>query len=46
MDDRGVVENWNFAAWYFLTVFTHFLDPMGTIGPKMDPEGPHCDLAP
>ena len=28
IDDRGVVENSNFGAWSFLTVLTHFLDPM------------------
>ena len=37
IDDRGVIENSNFGPWYFFTVLTHFLDPMGPHWPQDGP---------
>ena len=39
IDDRGVVENSNFWVWFFFTVLTHFVNPVGPHWPQDGPWG-------
>ena len=39
IDDRGLIDNLHFGAWYFFTVLTHFFYPMGPHWPQDGPYG-------
>ena len=46
IDDHWVVENSNFGDGNFLSFWAMFWTQWDPIGHKMDPRGPHRDLAP